>query len=88
MKGTESATARMRRRSPISMQLERVARVVSRPQRMTQAMMKMMTPALLGALMVPSIAVESLLRTPPTIQRMRAMNVKVVRRWKIRGGRM
>ena len=84
----EIATARMMRRSHFSIQADCVARVMRRPQRPSQAMMKMMTPALVGALMVPSVLVESLLKTPPTMQRISAMNVKVVRRWKSRGWRM
>jgi hypothetical protein len=70
------------------MQVDCVARAVRRPQSRTHAMMKMMTPALVEESILPRFAVESLLRTPPTIQSIRAMIVKVLRRWKTRGWRM
>jgi hypothetical protein len=40
----------------------------------------MITPAFVLEVIVPSVLVESLLSTPPTMQRMRAMSVRMVRR--------
>lgn len=83
MNGTEIATAKTRRRSPFWIHLTRIAIIARRQQRRTQAMMKMITPAFVLEVIVPSVLVESLLSTPPTMQRMRAISVRTVRRWNI-----
>jgi len=46
-------------------------------------MTKIMTPAFVRGLIVTSVLAESLLSTPPTMQRMRAMSVRMVSRWNI-----